>query len=364
MSSAHRGLDMRIFHKECVSLARAGYETHLVITATPADARKAAAEGVILHPMPARGGRLARMCKQAWCCYSMARSLDADIYHFHDPELIPYGVLLKLTGKRVIYDVHEDLPRDILDKEWIPARLRRLVANASEGIEHAGARWFFDIVAATAVIAERFQRISSRAVTVNNYPMPDELMPPDAAACKRKMQVCYAGAIERVRGLTVLLEALPLVSEVRLALCGRFSDPEFESELRAMPGWHQVDYLGYLDRAELRRVMSESIAGLVTLLPIPGYVDSNPTKMFEYMSAELPVIASDFPLWRRILEEDRAGICVDPQSPAAIAEAISNVIRAPDEAARMGKAGRAAVLEKYNWPNELKALLRLYAKDY
>lgn len=361
MSSAHRGLDMRIFHKECVSLAEAGYETHLVIAASSAEVRKAAARSVSLHAMPPAGGRLGRMIGQAWRCYRMARKLDAEVYHFHDPELIPYGALLKLSGKRVIYDVHEDLPRDILDKEWIPLWARKLVAGTSEWVENAGARWFFDIVAATPFITRRFQRVRSSSVNVNNYPRPSELLPP-AGSPARKKQICYAGGIERIRGLKVIIEALPLMPEVRLALCGRFSDPTFEAELRAMTGWRQVDYLGYVDRSELQRVLSESVAGLVTLLPVPGYVDSNPTKMFEYMSAELPVIASDFPLWRGILEEAGAGICVDPQSPQAIAGAVLRIMDNPDEAVRMGKGGRAAILGKYNWPNEARTLLELYAR--
>jgi len=360
LSSAHRGLDMRIYHKECVSLARAGYETHLVITASSAEVRQAAAQSVTLHALPPARGRLARMSKQAWLCYRMARNLNAEIYHFHDPELIPYGMLLKLLGKHVIYDVHEDLPRDILDKEWIPLWMRKLVARASETVEHVGARWFFDIVAATPFIARRFRRVSPGAINVNNYPMPDELAPPGGSSQRRK-QVCYAGGIERIRGLKIIVETLPLVPDVRLVLCGRFSDPDFEDELRGMPGWQQVDYLGYVDRPQLQRVMSESMAGLVTLMPVPGYVDANPTKMFEYMSAELPVIASDFPLWRQILEDAGAGICVDPQSPQAIASAISSIMHNPDEAARMGRGGRAAIIGKYNWPKELETLLHLYA---
>jgi hypothetical protein len=251
------------------------------------------------------------------------------------------------------------LPRDILVKDWIPLWMRRLVAGATELVEHLCARWFFDIVAATAFIAQRFQRITANAVTVNNYPVLGELAPCDGER-RRKGQVCYVGAIERIRGLKELIEALSLVPDAKLALCGHFSDPEFEKELRAMPGWQQVDFRGYVGRSALQEIMAQSMAGLVTLWPVPGYVDSKPTKMFEYMSAELPVIASDFPLWRQILLETGAGICVDPQSPVAIAEAIVRVMHNPGEGARMGKAGREGVLGKYNWENEAKTLIRLY----
>src|SRR5438046_6669609 len=129
-SSAHRGLDIRIFRKECVSLAKAGYDTHLVINATTADVAEAALHGVTLHPLKyvPETRRFSRMVFHAWRCYRMAKKLDADLYHFHDPELIPYGLLLAWSGKKVILDVHEDLPGDIQAKEWIPLPARSLVA--------------------------------------------------------------------------------------------------------------------------------------------------------------------------------------------------------------------------------------------
>lgn len=359
MSSAHRGLDIRIFAKECVSLAEAGYETHLVITA-PVDAiDKAAARKVTLHALPPPAGRLARMFKQAWRCYWTARNLDADIYHFHDPELIPYGMLLRLAGKRVIYDVHEDLPRDILDKEWIPTWARRLVAAMAEVLEYVGARWFFAIVAATPFIAVRFKRITPNSVDINNYPLPDELAPLETAG-NRHRQLCYVGGITRARGLTPLVQALPSIPGVKLILCGQFSKLEFESELKALSGWQQVDYRGQVGRKDMQRILGASMAGVVTFLPIPNHTDAQPNKMFEYMSAELPVIASDFPLWREIINGAGAGMCVNPESPQAIAAAIRQLADAPALVERMGKAGREAVLTKYNWPNEAKKLIKFY----
>lgn len=359
MSSAHRGLDIRIFAKECVSLAEAGYETHLVITASGDAIVKAAARNVALHPLPSPTSRLARIFKQSWRCYRTARKLDADIYHFHDPELIPYGMLLKLAGKQVIYDAHEDLPRDILDKEWVPAWARRVIATGAELVENIGARWFFAVVAATPFIAQRYRRVTPSAIDINNYPLPDELAPPEVALSRRK-QVCYVGGITRLRGLRPLVEALPAVRGVSLILCGQFAEPGFEMELKALPGWQQVDFRGQVGRKDMQRILGESIAGVVTFLPIPNHTDAQPNKMFEYMSAELPVIASDFPLWRQIVDDAGAGVCVDPQSSQAIANAIRGLLDDPAKVERMGKAGREAVLERYNWPNEAAKLVDFY----
>lgn len=359
LSSAHCGLDVRIFLKECVSLAEAGFDTHLVINATLLDVEKAAVKGVKLHPLAPVSGRLSRMVQQAWQCYRLGKQLDADIYHFHDPELIPYGMLLSLAGKKVIYDVHEDLPRDILSKEWIPRWARGKVAGAAGVLEDLGARSFFSIATATPFIARRFRRMNPKSMDINNYPLPDELARA-VVPVARKRQVCYVGGICRVRGIRPLIEALPLLPDMRLVLCGQFSESDFERELCALPGWEQVDYLGYVDRDRVGKVMAESMAGVVTLFPIPNYLDSLPIKMFEYMAAELPVVASDFPLWRQLINDADAGLCVDPHSPTAIASAIRRLADDPTLIARMGKSGRRAVLSSYNWPTEADKLIKFY----
>lgn len=358
LTSAHPRFDTRIFLKECRGLAAAGHDVTLVVADGKGNAQR---DGVSIIDVGRPRGRLSRMLMTTRKVSHMAVALDADVYHLHDPELLRIaGKLQRLgAGKRVIFDAHEDLPRQILSKHWIPAPLRRLVSFAAERVEDHVARKLSGIVAATPHIAMRFRRLNPHTVDVNNYPMPDELIL-DACLSVRKRQVCYVGGITRVRGIEPLIRALPLVPGVTLALCGSFQGNEFEAAMRALPGWRQVDYRGHVDRSGVRQVMRESAAGVVTLLPTPAYLDALPVKMFEYMSAELPVVASDFPLWRQILEDAQAGVCVDPQSPEAIAAAIRELVDDPIRIERMGKAGRAAVMARYNWPNEAEKLVKFY----
>lgn len=361
-SSAHRGLDVRIFHKECASLAAAGYDTHLVIVASNQEVATAQAKGVTVHALQVPEGRFSRMVRQAWRCYATGRSLDADIYHFHDPELIPYGIWLALFGKKVVYDVHEDVPQDILTKDWIAPWIRKTVSGAVSALEYLSARYFFSIAAATPFIAQRFKKITPRTVNINNYPMLGELSSGAVNWSRKQNQVCYVGGIGQTRGILEVVRAMGLLgSEVRLQLGGKFPAPEFEALVRAQAGWSKVDALGWLDRVGVRNALDRSVAGLVTLHPIINYLDSLPIKMFEYMSAGVPVIASNFPLWREIIEGNDCGLCVDPLDPAAIARAIDYLATHPQEAERMGRNGQRAVQEKYNWDIEEAKLLRLYA---
>ncbi|MGJ7607613.1 glycosyltransferase family 4 protein [Variovorax sp. LT1R20] len=362
LSSAHRGLDVRIFVKECASLAAAGYDTHLVIKATPQEIEAAAAKGVCIHPLELPSGRFSRMVKQAWRCYRLGRQLNADVYHFHDPELIPYGMLLKLSGKKVIYDVHEDLPRDILSKEWIPFWARTVISKTASLLEYVGAKWFFSIVAATPFIRERFARFSAEVIDINNFPRMEELAPAEIWGVKRN-EVCYVGGISKIRGVQEVVQALALTRcGARLQLGGKFSEPDFEKSVKAENGWAHVDELGFIGREGVRTVLQNSIAGLVTLHPMINYLDALPVKMFEYMSTGLPVIASDFPLWSEIVAGNGCGLCVDPLNPAAIAEAIDTLSEDPQLAKQMGENGRRAVVEKYNWSVEEARLLNFYRK--
>jgi glycosyltransferase involved in cell wall biosynthesis len=174
-------------------------------------------------------------------------------------------------------------------------------------------------------------------------------------------EVCYVGGIGAIRGIREMAKALELVqSNARLNLGGRFVEPAIEAEVKSSSGWARVNELGFLDRLGVRDTLGRSVAGLVTLHPIINYLDSLPVKMFEYMAASIPPIASNFPLWREIIEGNNCGLCVDPLDPAAIAKAIDYLVTHPDEARRMGENGRRAVIEKYNWSFEEVKLLRFY----
>ena len=354
LTSVHPPFDTRIFHKEAKSLVKAGYDVTLIAQRN----KEETVDGIRIVPLPKPKNRLDRMTRTVWVAYRKALKIDADIYHFHDPELIPIGLLLKRHGKRVIYDVHEDVPRQNLSKSYIPAAFRKPISAMIEIMEAFSARRFDGVVTATPFINKRFLGLGARAVNVNNYPLASKLYPAENQWEGKENAVCYVGGIAGIRGAFEMVKAIGKIG-YRLFLGGEI-ESKIEKKLKEMPGWQNVETLGFLDRNAVKSTLSRSMGGLVLFHPEPNHINAQPNKMFEYMSAGIPVIASNFPLWKELVEGTESGICVDPLNPEEIAGAIRWIIEHPIEAQEMGENGRQAVLDKYNWEQESQKLLMLY----
>ena len=217
-------------------------------------------------------------------------------------------------------------------------------------------------MAATPFIRDKFLKINTHTVDINNYPKVEEFTISESTI-RATNQICYIGGLANVRGIEEMVQSVGLLkNKAILKIAGNFADKKLEEKVIKMSGWQSVDFLGYIDREGINHTLNSSIAGLVVLHPTISYIDSLPVKMFEYMCAGIPVIASDFPLWRSIIDDAQCGLCVDPLAPQEIANAMDYLITHPDKALVMGKKGRQAVIEKYNWSNEEAKLLSFYSK--
>jgi glycosyltransferase involved in cell wall biosynthesis len=360
LSSVHSAFDVRIYEKEAKSLVAAGYEVAIVVP----HEKDEEASNVQIKAVPRPQNRRRRMTRTIWEVYRRAEELGASVYHFHDPELIPVGLLLKLKGKRVVYDVHEDLPRDILDKDWISPALAKSVATAGAATELLGGLLFDGIIAATPTIAARFPQ--HKTIMIQNFPrLSSREAGNSRPRANRRHVAVFVGGLTRHRGareMVLAMSKLPKSSNAKLVMAGEFDPPALEAELRALPGWLQVEYHGWQPRTKIDTLLSEARLGLVLFHPFQNYIDAQPNKLFEYMSAGIPVIASDFPAWRELISTVGCGVLVDPLDAQAIADAIQWMFDHAEEAEEMGKRGAAAVRSRYNWHNEERKLLELYAR--
>lgn len=358
ISTLHPRYDVRIFHKQCKSLTK-NYDVHFIVADGQGDEVK---DGINIHDVGLRQkSRLKRARIDSKKAYNCALEVNAELYHFHDPELIPIGLKLKKKAKKVVYDAHEDLPRQIKHKPYLNSYLKTILSVIAEWKENNAAKKFDYISVATEFIRKRFEKINPNSIDINNFPIWGELEKPVQWQDKQQA-ICYVGSITAIRGIREIIEALGQTSDIELLLGGSFNQESLEQEMKAHSAWKKVQFFGFIHRDKVKEVMNNSIAGMVTLHPTVNYKDALPVKLFEYMMAGIPVISSNILLWQKIVDDSKCGICVDPMNPKEIAEAIEYIKLHPAEAEQMGKNGQQAVKEKYNWKTEEAKLLKVYQK--
>ena len=358
-SSVHNPFDVRIFHKECRTLADAGYDVVLVVP----HERDETVYGVRIRAVPKPKNRLRRMLCTTWQVFRAAMEGKSPVVHLHDPELLLAGLLLRALGRRVIYDIHEDYVTSIRQKEYLPRWVRAPLAGIWNWAEVAASRPF------RIIIAERYYaRRFPKGAPILNYPVRRGVGRPAASegANADRPRVLYTGNVTRDRGALRCAEIAALMEGVEVFVVGRCSN-ELVEEMRQIAGngkerLHMEGGDAFVPHERIEAYYAEGgwTAGLAVFPPSPHYMEKELTKLFEYMEAGIPVVCSDFPVWRAIVGETGAGICVDPQDTTALTDAIRYLAEHPEEAARMGRRGQELVRTRYNWDAEAAKLLALY----
>lgn len=351
VSTVHRPDDVRIFWKQAVSLAASGYAvTAIFWTSDPSSAIEETVAGVrrrVLwrgRKLPGPANRLAvllrtlRLCLRSGC----------PNFLIHDPELIPVGIFLKRAGRQVVFDAHEDLPVQTLHKIYLAGWQRPLVKALARGLFLSADRWLSGQLCATATIQHRFR---DRSCLVRNFPLLREFH--TTGGTRRSNQIVYVGGLSAARGVLDLIHAVNRTrSQASLVLAGPWESDSFRAQCEAADTGSRVSYAGTLDRRGVAALLAQSTIGIAVLHPVPAYVDALPVKLFEYMAAGLPVIVSDFPLWRGIVASANCGIVVEPGDGEALRIALEYLLTNPELRRDMGANGRQAVEQRYTWEAE------------
>lgn len=350
ITSAHDCKDSRIFHKECKTLTQK-YRVKLIAPNTESHTQ----DNVEIIGLPPLKNRFHRFFIRPYKTYKVALGVNADLYHYHDPDLLIVALLLKLKGKKVIYDIHEDFPRDILLKYYIPKPLRKLLSLAFEYVENKIVSKLDGIACATPKISDRFTSYQPNNITVKNYPLLHEFKDDPVPQSEKTVDMCYVGVIAHERGLNTMLAVAKTYNHT-FTIAGWGKPKAIEDTIKG-PG---VTFKGAVSRPEVRDILTSARCGLALLFPDKSYMESLPIKMFEYMAAGIPVVVSDFPEWTAILDTHQCGLYSPPHDIEKIHTQVQFIIDNPDIAEEMGKRGREAVFKYYNWDNEAKKLFELY----
>lgn len=356
ISTVHPHYDTRIFYKECRSLAKQGYKVYFIVSY---DGNRKEFEGVNIIPINNSKNRFYRVFIKIWSALKKALQLKADLYHIHDPELIIVAVILRLFGKKVIYDVHENVPMQILNKEYLGgAFIRKVVSSLFNVFEKFNAHFMTAIIAARPDISERFSE--KKVAVVRNLPVLtsiDKVKP--AEKVNEKEIVIYAGMLTEIRGIKEIIEAVGhLNGKAELWIFGDWDEPEYHERCKKLYGYRYVVEKGFIPQDEVYSYMKISNIGVVNFWAVPNHIRTLPNKPFEYMACSIPMIMSDFEYWKSIFKG--CYLPVNPKNPKEIAEKIEYLIENKDVAKKMGQNGRRLIEEEYSWEAESNKLFKVY----
>jgi len=358
MTSAHKSNDIRIFYKECTSLAKAGYDVYLV---APGESFELNGVNIVGVPF-INGGRVKRMTHGAKAIYKAALGTNADIFHIHDPELLPYALKIKKMKKTVIFDSHEDFVESLLEKKYIPLLLRYFLFIYFRLYYYFTLRKLSAVITVSPHLGQKLGRLNKNTHIITNYPIVTDRNAKKEYSASNT--IVYAGGISNQWCHETIIESLGKCKNARYVLMGS-GEENYINKLKMLPQWEYVDFIGRVSHEEVYKKYSESSIGVAVLTYNRNTGNKTGTlgntKIFEYMSEALPIVCTDFVLWKEIVEKHKCGICVNPYSSEEIANAIDYLLRNPESAEEMGQNGRQAVLETYNWDIEEKKLVALYS---
>lgn len=356
LTSVHKWNDIRIFKKQAVSLAKAGFDVKYVVPTQ----NKGIVKGVEIISVDIPKSRLKRILKTTYLVYKEAKKINADFYHFHDPELIFYGKLLSMQGKNVIYDSHEDVPADILDKEWIKSSfLRKLVSVLYNIIEKSLSRSFFAVVSVSDNITNKFS--NKKRITLSNVPLKAEFSGIGSRSSDRlEKKVVYAGGLTSVRNIKQMIMASSVFEEngIELHLFGDFDDENYKNECMKLSEWNNINYHGLKPAEEVYAFMQSCALGLVLFKDIPNHAFAIPNKAYEYMASGIPLLMSELPFWKQHFGE--AAYFVNPENPTEIANKILEIFSNYNDAEKKAMDNKVLVENTMNWEEESKKLIKLY----
>ncbi len=359
ITTVHNRYDSRIFHKECVSLANLGFEVYLIV----ADGKgNETISGIKIIDSGYYKNRIKRLFLSVHNAYYVAKMINADIYHFHDPDLLYAGKRLKNSKNQVFFDSHEDFPALMLQRDYIPKIFRRPLYYIAKSFEIYYSRRISGIVTVTDKIANKFKSYGVKRIQIiKNYPILSLTQTPNFDKDINPPLACYVGGLTPIRGVKEMIISCAKAG-VKLLLAGPFDSEDYLKEMQSLPEWSNVIYMNYIPHDELyEKVYSKSTLGLVLLQSAPNHIYSIPIKQFEYMQAGLPIVStSAVKFCEEITNETGCGIVVNPLDIDEITKAIKTIISDKELAKQMAEKGYNAVKDNYNWSSQEKLLVDFY----
>lgn len=366
VTSIHPDYDGRIW-RHAKSLAAAGVEVHLICPWNISSG--STVDGVHIIPFRRIRSRSFRIFLVPYRIMPLLVRImrNIELIHFHDIDLIPTMLFVRLF-RPVIYDVHENYPDEMLVRHWIPRFFRRPLYWIVRIGQYLSALIIQNVVLVVPDQERDFPRRHIRKFILRNYGSIDLLAQVERGYSERPHKVVFIGSQYPENGTLLILEiaeALRTLNVKTQILCSdRFSNKTLrDTFLHQIRSQNLEGYIALVPNVppnEIMSVLNMARIGLLANLRVPKQIKALPTKLFEYMAASLPVVASDLPLISRYVVEADCGLLADPGDPKSFALAIKQLLDDTDRAMHLGNNGSQAFLSRFSWESQLPDLIKFY----
>jgi len=354
--------DPRIFQRQCKSLKEVGFSVCIL---TNDNQPEEDLEGIPIYSTKnywSNRSRILLFARKQF--FKRAIEINADIYQMHSPELLSLGIALKRAGKIVVYDAHEDLPKHIIEKDWLPRFTRKPLSFLVEKYMNYILRSYHAIISPHSHVVDNLMKINSKTTLITNFA---KVLPIKEISLKEYTQrnqiICYSGTVYLHSNQIPILDSLKELPDITYNIAG-YCTPSYLEVLSNHEAYNQLNYIGRINWTDLNEFYNKARIGVVVIdykMNLGGKRGTHAVnKIFEYMEAALPIICSDYDLWQEIIDEYECGICVEPGNVKQMTEAIVFLINNPEEAYIMGQNGRKAVHNKYNWNTQHEVYVKLF----
>lgn len=367
LTTVHPPFDTRIFHKESKSLLKANHSVSLIAPSNKSGTD--ILEGININTVKKSNSKILHAITIIRV-FMAGFKQDCDIYHCHEPTSLFVCALLKfIKKKKIVYDIHEHYPDLIAENSVFPNFARKFVYNLIYYGERFLSRYADYLITVDIVLEDKFKDVNPKIAIIHNYPRLELFQEYDHPYQNKKQDAfIYVGGLTKIRGILETIKSFELVlneyPDAKLYFVGNFLHPEYEIEVMKYCNAHKLEgkviFTGKVPHDEVAKYMKPASFAIGLLQPNPRYELAIPVKLFEYMAAGKVAIMSNFRYNAKLMDEIKCGIAVDPTNLEEITKAMTWLLGHPEEAEQMGKNGRRAVEEVYNWENMEKRLFKMY----
>lgn len=356
--------DARVFYRQCVSLKNNGFDVCILTNdGCPDEIQDDIQITSCTRSLVPRWKALLFATKYF---YRSALAIDADVYQLHSPELLPLAIKLKKLGKIVVYDAHEDMPAHILEKEWLPTWSRKLLSECFKIYMNHVFKIIDEIITPHTHVAKSLNNRLEKGVLIANFPIVKKKFLLDKSSyLSRRNIFCYSGTVYSYSNQETIASAMLSANEAHYHVAGYIDQAQQDKLMKSGAG-ERIKYWGRLSQEDLAKFYEKSIAGIslydykLNLGDRLGSYGTN--KIFEYMEAGLPIICTDYKLWKDIVDRYECGICIRPGDTASLIRAMIKIMSDKNLSFEMGQNGRRAVELEFNWISEEKKYCQLMQK--